>query len=161
MSNVQETTVFTRNANFYLNGVYFTNLTMDSDRIMATNKVVSTVFDMLLKYIGAVWITTTPKFSKKLLYAAIFISLFGSIISILIFAPLFMSPYLLPMMPGAANVTFLAIFGPPGVGLVLILIYFLVKKGCLVIYSTGKETFELEGNGVFINDVYRALRSHW
>jgi len=137
--------VFKRSEKFEINDIEFREIQVDSDRIIAKGKS-WTAFELLISFIGAAWKEKWRKYGTKML--AIGIILLGS-------------PFFMMLIPGlgmfvASTSGFMFLLPLMMLGLVLILLWALVKREALKIY-TPAEVFKIEGSAGFVEAVWEAI----
>ncbi|MBD3158518.1 MAG: hypothetical protein GF309_06965 [Candidatus Lokiarchaeota archaeon] len=139
---------FTRSSRFEINDIEFTDIQIDERRVIAKGHSWNR-FELLISFIGAIWMEKWRRFSNKL-------AVIGTTMAI--------SPMLLSLFSGMGflfwyyvGTYYLALLSM-GVGVILVLIWAFFKKEAIKIY-TPSETFRLEGYAGFIDEVWAAITS--
>jgi len=134
---------FKRNERFEIDEHKFKEIQIDENRVIAKGKSWET-FEILISFIGAAWMEKWRRFGTKVLAAGIFIAgfpIFGTLIPGFTYAFWSMGPALI----------LLIVFGG-----ILILLWLLVKREALKIYTPGG-VFKIEGSTTFVDDVWKAI----
>ena len=130
---------FKRSERFEINNNPFTEIEVSQDRIVAKGKTWTT-FELLVSYIGAAWLQKARKYGGKLLAVGI----------ALLPGPLWMQFLLFSYMG------FYLGFVLTVVGIVLIVVWAIVKRESVVMY-TPSNPFRFEGSADFIDALWRSV----
>ncbi|TFF92022.1 hypothetical protein EU545_02275 [Candidatus Thorarchaeota archaeon] len=143
----QQRSVFRRSESFEINDVEFAEIRIDSNRIIAKGRSWTT-FELLISFIGAAWMEKWRRFGTKMLGAGILFVAF---------------PFIMMTIPGFQMLFYYStgwffILPPMMLGILLVILWALVKREALKIY-TPAETFKIEGSGGFIEAVWNQITS--
>lgn len=137
--------IFRRSEKFEINDIEFREIQIDRHRIFAKGKS-WTSFELLISFIGAAWMEKWRRFGTKLLAGGIIVFAF---------------PFFSFLIPGM----YLLFYGSSGlmmmlsfmiVGLACILIWFIVKREALLLFTPGGE-FKIEGSAGFVEAVWNTI----
>jgi hypothetical protein len=137
---------FRKSGKFEINDIKFRDIIVDDVRILATGKKWQH-FELSIASINGMWKEKWRRFGLKLLAAGVFLLLF----------PL-SGPYLFGPLIYTGSGLYL-IFFFMFIGLALVLVWLLVKREALQIY-TPSGSFKIEGASGFVDDVWTVIRKN-
>ena len=140
-------TAFRRAEEFEIDNVKYIEVTVDGTRMTCRGAKWRT-FEVLLSFIGAALM------EKRRRFGAVLVVVGGILVALGLFDMLSMGGYMLylSLMPFLLF-GLLPFFG--GIG--LILVWAVVKRESLIIYTPAKE-FKMEGSAAFIDELWRSVR---
>ena len=138
---------FRKSESFEINDIPFNTISIDDKRIVATGDQWRT-FDILVSFVGGAWKEKWRRFGTKLLVVGI----------ILLFFPVFSAfmPILLLLFGQSLQLIVMMMF--MALGLVLVIVWVVVKKEALMLYTHG-EAYKIEGTAGFVDDLWVAIRN--
>ncbi len=135
---------FSRSEKFEINNIEFTEITIDRNRITARSKKWSQ-FELLISFIGAAWMERWRRFGLKVLVIGLV---------------LILSPYMASIIPVIGPLIiysgYMMIMLLMMIGLILILLWALLKREALLLYTPGG-TFKIEGSAGFVEAVWQEV----
>ncbi|MHA2063405.1 MAG: hypothetical protein ACXABY_03385 [Candidatus Thorarchaeota archaeon] len=138
--------VFRRKTKFEINDYVFKEITVDENRIVAKGKEWR-VFELLISFIGAVWMEKWRRFRGTLAAAGAFLIALPILLFLFGFFPFIWTA-------GLSGLFTLMIFWLPGI--ILILIWALFKRESMMVFCHN-ESFKFEGDAGFIEALWKEI----